>query len=199
MESLQSIAQLPIPDFGLSDNHTAASLRVFNQRVDEVIAAAAELLEDFKAAPELLSLEPGKLTERAARLRSRRATVIASVRDCWRERVAILGELEIALRDELEELAATLAAAEATAAKQLAAAGIGAHTMPAWHHDSQVAEHQFKLLHVAKAESVRDANFLIEQRHGDVRSIGDLIQQSRCEADRAAADLASVIARELSI
>lgn len=198
MESLTTIAGLPIADFGISDQPTDA-VKSFNQRANSVIESAKELLEDLRAAPELLALDPGKLIDRVAKLKNRRAAILAAARDTWRDRISTLREIECAIRDELESLTSVLADAEATAAKQLAAVGIGPHTMPAWHQDPEVAEHQFRLTHIARAQSVVDASFMRDQRLGDLRSINTMIEQSRFEADRAAADLERVIARELAI
>lgn len=199
MESLHTISSLAIADFGLTDRATTEAAHAYNARANLVIAASRELLDDLQAAPELLALEPGKIVERAAKLRNRRAALLASARDAWRDRAALLGEIEVAIRGEIEELQGTLVATEAAAARQLEAIGIAPHLLPAWHESPEVAKHQFRHVHLGRTQSVMDVRHVLDQRSGDLRAIGDLIAQSRAEADRLEADLERVIARELAI
>lgn len=199
MESLTTSSTLVIADFGVNDNATAAALTAFNRRATALIDATKELVADLEAAPTILAIEAGKISERAAKLRNRRAAILLATRDAWRDRVAMLRDIECAIRGELEELAGVLAATEAAATKSLEELGIAAHLMPCWADAPETARHQFRHQHLFRVQSVSDCQHLIAQREGDIRAIADMIEASRAEAVRAAADLTAVIARELSI
>lgn len=199
MESLEKLSSLQLPDFKIVDADAAAKVSAFNTRASELMESANQLVADFEAAPTILAIEASKISERASKLRNRRAAILLASRDAWRNRLQILRDLETSLRDELESVIGELAEAESVAAQQLADCGITPSSLPAWHFDQKVAEHQFRLTHIARAKLVVDAHVRREQIEGNIRAVNELIEVSRVEAVRAAADLTAVIARELSI